>query len=306
MENRPTQPFRHSKKQELNNNAMSVPSITDVAYPTLNGIAFAMPEHPGPAPTTHLAVATAVQITETNRQYAFHLSEHDLVSKLNNALKAQLLTAVNDIYVAQLSDATMGYTNVTVRQLLAHSKSTYGVIPFTQLGNNFAQLDIEFNPDEPLEVLWQCVKECRHFAASGNDPISEITAVRKTLSVLLEKTGVFSDSIRDWCKHADADWTWLGQLQDRLQPRLHRTRTLPHSRQVQAADRLEEQAISTATAALTAATNNANNQSTNHTNHRTDFCLPGRMAALDGIQTTPAVPASTPQLDTEPTPLLTA
>jgi hypothetical protein len=53
---------------------------------------------------------------------------------------------------------------------------------------------------------WNCSKRDDH------DPISEVTAVRKTLSTL-EKTGVFSKAIRDWRKRPDVEWTWE-QLSD--------------------------------------------------------------------------------------------
>jgi hypothetical protein len=176
------------------------------------GVAFGMPIHPGPNPI-HFAAATTAQITETNRQYTNSLSEFNLVSTLNTALTALLITAVDDVYIAKLSDATMAYANVTVRALLQHLQTTYVAITFTQLDQNLAKLDRDFNPDEPMELLWKRVKETRQFAADSQDPISEITAVRKTLSVL-KKTGVFTDAIKDWRKRADADWTWANFKSD--------------------------------------------------------------------------------------------
>jgi hypothetical protein len=77
---------------------------------------------------------------------------------------------------------------------------------FTQLALDLAQLDIELNPNEPMEVLWKRVKECRRFAANSQDPILEVTAIRKSLDVL-KKTGVFSEAIRDWRNRPDAEWT---------------------------------------------------------------------------------------------------
>jgi hypothetical protein len=69
----------------------------------------------------------------------------------------------------------MEYANVTVRDLLVHLTRTYDAITFTQLDLSLAQLDVEFNPDEPMEVLWKRIKDCRRFAADSQDPISEVS-----------------------------------------------------------------------------------------------------------------------------------
>jgi hypothetical protein len=129
---------------------------------TMTGVAFVMPDHPGPV-SIHLAAATTAQITETNRQFFVNLAKFNLAAKLHTALKALFIAVIDDVYIAELCDETMQNTkNVTVRDLLAHLTTTYGAITFTQLDLNLAQLDVEFNPpDEPMEALWKSVKECR-------------------------------------------------------------------------------------------------------------------------------------------------
>jgi hypothetical protein len=220
VDGKPTNQSLQLLQRELNDNAMSIPSqrgdgihghlafvISDASYLTIsNGVAFTIPAHPGATPT-HAANATGAQITETNRQFNADLDENHQANKLQQALKQQLLEAVDRIYLTELSDPTLGFANSTVHALLEHLHSTYGTITFSQLDENLAKLDHTFNPDEPLELLWARIKECRRFAAAGADPISEITVVRKTLAIL-EKTGVFADAVRDWRKKADADWTW--------------------------------------------------------------------------------------------------
>jgi hypothetical protein len=219
IDGKPTNQSLQLLQREINDNAMSIPSqrgdgihghlqfvISNAAYLAIANVPFLIPAHPGNAPI-HQPNATAAQITETNRQYAADLDEHRHANKLNQALKKQLLEAVDRIYVTELSDPTLGFANRTVRDLLNHLHATYGTITFSQLDENLATLDQTFNPDEPLELLWDRVKECRRFATAGTDPITEITVVRKTLSVL-EKTGVFNDAIRDWRKRPDPEWTW--------------------------------------------------------------------------------------------------
>ena len=100
----------------------------------------------------------------------------------------QLLAAVNNEYVNELSDQLWGYGKVTILQLLTHLRTTYGMITPDQLDENAATLDREWNPDDLLERLWQHVREYGSFAHTGTDEILEGAAVRKTL-IILEKTG---------------------------------------------------------------------------------------------------------------------
>jgi hypothetical protein len=132
--------------------------------------------------------------------------------KTGVAVKSQLLAAVDDAFVNELSDPLWGYGQVTILQLLTHLRETYGLITPDQLDENAATLDREWNPDDPLERLWQRVRECRSFILAGDGEITEAAAVRKTL-IVLEKTGVFADAARDWRKLSAIERTWAKLLQ---------------------------------------------------------------------------------------------
>ena len=103
-------------------------------------------------------------------------------AKTQVTLKSQLLAAVDDAFVNEVSDRLWGYGQVTVLELLTHLRETYGRITPNQVDKNAATLDREWNPEDPMEKLWQRVHECRSFA--GDVTIMEAFAVRKTLTVL--------------------------------------------------------------------------------------------------------------------------
>jgi hypothetical protein len=75
------------------------------------------------------------------------------------------------------------------------------------LDENATRLDRQWNPADHIETVWHNAQECCRFAASGNNPISENTAVQKTLA-MFEKSGVFANTIRNWRKRPDPEWTW--------------------------------------------------------------------------------------------------
>jgi len=203
--------------KELNANAMSVPSIRGsgqhghliltinaATYLALGAIAFDIPQHPGAAPV-HPAQSTATAITERNRQHLADLKEFQTYSSVEASLKKLLIAAVPDTYIDALSDDQFGYATTTTFGLLQHLDTTYGTITTDDLDRNLEELNREWGTDQPIEDLWKQIRKCRVFA-SNNDPISEATAVRASIQNL-ERTGVFSDAIKDWRKRPDADRT---------------------------------------------------------------------------------------------------
>jgi hypothetical protein len=63
------------------------------------------------------------------------------------------------------------------------------------------------------ETVWKNVQECGRFVAAGNNPISESTAVHKTVFIF-DSSEVFADAIRDWRKRPDPEWTWANLKTD--------------------------------------------------------------------------------------------
>jgi hypothetical protein len=156
-------------------------------YLTRTGTLFAPPVHPGIAPV-HPEGATGNQITEANRQFRQNVNDHQLYLSVREALKQQILLAVNTLYVQVLEDVDMGFADVTPTGMLMHLKATYGTITPEDIEANRAVLGSNWNPDEPIEDLWLRIKECQRFAAAAEEPIPDAAAIRLVLAAL-EQSG---------------------------------------------------------------------------------------------------------------------
>jgi hypothetical protein len=195
--------------QELNTNAMSIPShrgggayghltlcIPPAAYAILpNAVPFVAPHHPGANPV-HPANATAPQITEINRAYLADLEEYKLYSATDHQLKKLLLAAIPITFVQALANPTLGFATSTTLDILTHLDTTYGTVDADALATNLATLDKPWSPDQPIEDLWNQLRDAQLFAADV-DPISDRTAVNAAVK-LLEATGQFSLALREW------------------------------------------------------------------------------------------------------------
>jgi hypothetical protein len=125
---------------ELNANTISIPSHrgggahghldliqSPANYLILTGVIFTPPGKPGPAPT-QLDNATSNQITATNHQFQADQAEYALYLAVERTLKAQLIAAINPLFINKLHNNTMSFVNATTLQLLSHLHTSYGKV----------------------------------------------------------------------------------------------------------------------------------------------------------------------------------
>jgi len=164
------------------------------------------PVHPGNQPVIPVG-ATQAQIASLTAQYERDLKEFTTFTDIKNALKRQLLGAVNSTYVCSLQDPFYGYANVSVRDLLTHLETTYAQLDQDQLTTNMEMLKVPWEPSESMEPLWQRAVNAQQVAHAGNDPITDTTLLRIFRKVIGDR-GLFELDLRDWDKKEPADQTW--------------------------------------------------------------------------------------------------
>ena len=161
-----------------------------------------------PAHNLTIAVnATAAQITAANCAYDSELDVFRRYVQVNEAIRQQILIAVDSTYYDVLEDNTFGYADVTIIALLAHLQGNYATLSPDDLELNRMRLSETWNPEEPLENLWIKVKHLRAVALAGGKPFLDSTVVRLLLSAL-EKTGVYTHSIRTWRDKPEGERNW--------------------------------------------------------------------------------------------------
>jgi hypothetical protein len=213
---------------ELYANAISVPTelggglyghlaliMPHAEYITMDGaIDYVAPPHPG-VQADAPANSTAVQITQYNRQHDKALERHMLHANVSNALKQQLLEAVDDMFVSVLRHQRLRYSQVTPNQLLQHLIDTYNIVTPETLEDNRNRLSAEWNPDEGMEVLYTRITNVQQFAAEAGAMhiISDTTAIHLVLTAL-ERTGMFIDACADWRKLTPGNQTLVNFKRD--------------------------------------------------------------------------------------------
>ena len=118
------------------------------------------------------------------------------------------MESIDPTYYDVLEDATFGYADVTVIQLLQHLEITYATLSADDLELNRMSLAVAWTPEEPMAKLWTKVKHHREVAIAGNEPLTEGTVLRLTLTAL-ELMGVYTHAIQMWRDKPTNDQTWI-------------------------------------------------------------------------------------------------
>jgi hypothetical protein len=166
----------------LNTNAMSVVSykgggrhrhfgiiMTNEEYFAVAVDVFPVPNNPGPSAAVVTGMTAAV-IKETTRLHKEATQLYRTYHIVDQAIKKLIIDTFDDAYLNALSDKIVGYVNCTSLQLLTHLLTYYDMIAPTELTQNYERLNAPYDPNQPIETLFQQVQDARAFAVASGQP----------------------------------------------------------------------------------------------------------------------------------------
>jgi hypothetical protein len=203
----------------LNTNAMSVASyegggrhghlgiiMTNEEYFAIAVDVFTVPANPGPSAAV-VAGMTAAVIAETTRLHREATQVYHTYHTVDQAIKKLIIESFDDSYINALSDEIVGYTNCTSLQLLTHLLTYYAMIAPTELTQNYELLNTPYDPNQPIETLFQQIQDARAFAVAGGQPYGAAMIVNVAYTLVFN-TGMFTDVCHAWKSRAIAAKTW--------------------------------------------------------------------------------------------------
>jgi hypothetical protein len=203
----------------LNTNAMSVASyegggrhghlgiiMTNEEYFAVAVDVFPVPNNPGPSAAVVTGMTAAV-IAETTRLHKEATQVYRTYHNVNQAIKKLIIESFDDAYLNALSEEIVGYANCTSLQLLTHLLTYYDMIAPTDLTQNYERLNALYDPNQPIETLFQKIQDARAFAVAGGQPYGAAMIVNEAYTLVFN-TGLFPDACRAWQSRAIAEKTW--------------------------------------------------------------------------------------------------
>ena len=175
-------------------------------YATLSATAFNPPPNPGAAPEIP-PNSTAAQISSIRYDFDADTKTFNKFNNVEQALKTQLIEAVDEVYIQSLRNKYVGYTNVSTLDLLNHLYDSYANITPSVLLENDRKMREPLDPSQPLDTFFARIEECRELAAAGNTPYTA-QQILATAYQALFASGAYADGCKEWRRKEEQDKTW--------------------------------------------------------------------------------------------------
>jgi hypothetical protein len=185
--------------------------ISDVSYsnispPTSDAPTFwETPNSPGRAPAT--TDGTAAQISAAHHLWEEDVQTYRTYTSVQQALKRQIISVFEPMYLEILNENMVGYTNISARDMLYHLIETYGSITAVDLEINFEHMRRAWDPQQPVETLLKQIQDCADYSEAGGVPISPSQQIQDGYENIFA-TGHFMSACRRWNEKPAADKTW--------------------------------------------------------------------------------------------------
>jgi hypothetical protein len=157
---------------------------------------FPIPASPGPSAAV-VAGTTAAVIAETTRLHKEATQVYRTYHNVDQAIEKFIIEAFDDAYLNALLDEILGYANCTSLQLLTRFLTYYAMIASTELTQNYERLNSPYDPNHPIETLFQQVQDARAFVVTGGQPYRAAMIVNVAYTLVFN-TGLFPDARRAW------------------------------------------------------------------------------------------------------------
>jgi hypothetical protein len=114
------------------------------------------PQAPGRAPAT--TDGTAAQISAARHIWEEDVQTYRTCTSVQQALKKQIISVFEPMYLDILNDNMVGYANISARDMLDHLFETYGNITAVNLEINFEHMRRAWDNQQPVETLFKQIQ----------------------------------------------------------------------------------------------------------------------------------------------------
>jgi hypothetical protein len=118
---------------------------------------------------------------------------------VQQALKKQIISVFEPMYLEILNDNMVGYANISSRDMLDHLLETYGNITAVDLEINFEHMCRAWDPQQPVETLFKQIQDCADYSEAGGVLIGHQQQINVGYAKIFT-TGHFMSACRRWNK----------------------------------------------------------------------------------------------------------
>jgi hypothetical protein len=176
-------------------------SLATEAGPTI----WESPSYPGRAPGN--TDGTAAQISAAQHSWDEAVHTYRTYTSVQQALKKQIITVFEPMYLDVLNDDMVGFSNITAHEMRDHLFMNYGNIMVVNLENNFEQMRRAWDPQQSVESLFKQIQDCADYSEAGGVLIGHPHQINMGYAKIFA-TGHFMSACRRWNEKPNAGKTW--------------------------------------------------------------------------------------------------
>ena len=176
-------------------------------YAAISTTAFVRPTFPPPlvVPTG----TTRIAEDEMKRNHTEAIRVFREVLGVENALKQQLLKAIDTSYLEALYDPQTYDLLGNIEQILDYLLTTYGTVTPEFLNEEDEKVrKLSYNSNLPIDTIFNAIEDLVLVGIAAEIPYSPQQKITLATNIFL-KSGKFKDYLKEWKRKALGDKTWL-------------------------------------------------------------------------------------------------
>jgi hypothetical protein len=126
---------------------------------------------------------------------------------VEQALKKQIITPFDPMYLEIINSDMVGFSNTTARDMSNHLFISYGSITAVDVEHNWGNMRKAWDPHRPVESLFKQIQDCVDYAEAGGITISEAQNLQTAYAKIFA-TGIFHSACCRWNGRLPAEQTW--------------------------------------------------------------------------------------------------
>ena len=221
---KPTYASLQTLYTELKANAGSVPTtlgggrhghlgllLPATSYATLQPTtAWINPAHPGPFVPP--AAGTTAQINAARDVWTASSLEFELCQATEKALIAQVVDAVETVYLRALLNRATGQYSTSIRNLMLHLFTTYGQLTPQQVkAKEIEVTNLHFDISLPVDIIFNAIEDLSALSTHASSPITNQQMIDMAY-VIFARQPILQQDVRAWQRTPRVDRTWANMV----------------------------------------------------------------------------------------------
>ena len=182
--------------------------VEPAKYLTMTGgTAFIQPGNPGIYPAGLAPNAAAGTRAREEAEHKELIAQYEIHKGVEQALKDIIIQAVDEDYLLEIEDETLGFLNETPRSMIIHLRNRGGALDFADTKTLLTERDQEWDASEIPTIYFNKVeKAMQQLTRAG---ITSDLKERTDMALYyLKSTGEYDAAVREWETKPVATKTW--------------------------------------------------------------------------------------------------